>query len=148
MSEFLVVQSKEVSPTEVMDLRVMAGSTAGNVDIWQDCIEQSLCVVTARDAARVALSGYAAKGALVGIGFVAGNRRHVELTDLTVHREYQQQGIGQRVGREMLAFALDQDIRYISLTYDKEIPWLKQWYKREGFKKINFAMWHRSSLNL
>lgn len=129
-------QKKLLRPTEIMDVRMMAGSEPDTLEIWEDCIRESLCIVTARDTRK----------ALVGIGFVTGNRRHSQLVDLTVHRDYQEQGIGAKIGQQMLDFTLERDTRYIGLTYDTEKPWLKDWYEKAGFMVINFAMWYKGSV--
>lgn len=142
MSEVSVLEVEyerggDVRPTEIMDLRTMAGSTAETIDVWEDQLSRSLCVITARDVAR---------GSLVGIVFVLGSKRHMNIVDLTVHRDYQRQGIGNRIGDELEVFIAEQQPTYLGLTYDKEKPWLKEWYEQRGFRSIDFAMWHTSSL--
>lgn len=128
-----------VSPTEIMDLREMAGSEPRTLDVWRDNIRESLAVVGARDVPR---------GALVGVGFVIGNRSHASLVDLSVHRAYRRLGIANRIGDELLKFVLDRETEFIGLTWDKSQPWLHDWYKSRGFRDIDFAMWHVSSLKL
>ncbi len=125
--------NSDVTANEIVALR---GEQAGQT-VWDDCIRESLCVVTARD-----------KGSneLLGIGFLVGNSRHGELVDLVVKPEARKHGIGARIVDEIISFAKNKGIRYFGLTYDKSFPWLKGFYERHGFQLIDFAMWHKTSL--
>ena len=134
----MVRRDAPVKGDEVFALRNAMGITAETPDVWQQCIDQSLCTATARDN----------QGRLLGIGFVVGNSRHVQLVDLSVHPEARQLGVGASVGRELLNYVSENKIRYVGVTWNKSAgPWLHDWYERAGFVDIDFAMWHRDSLN-
>ena len=83
---------------------------------------------------------------LVGVGMLVGNQRHAELVDGTVHPDFRRQGIGRVILSERIAFAREEQIRYVGLTHDERSPWLKEYYERHGFKPIGFAMWLSDSL--
>ena len=84
---------------------------------------------------------------LVGIAMVAGNQRHAELVDATVHTDVRQRGIGRMMMERLVDYVREENIKYVSLTYDKTKPWLKDGYSQHGFESINFAMWHKDSLD-
>jgi GNAT superfamily N-acetyltransferase len=120
---------------EVTDLRAISGWDH-YVEEWEDCLEQNLLNVSARTE----------EGEVVGVGFLCGNQRHAELVDLVVHPDYRKQGIGRRIAKIVIDYATGQEIKYFGLTFDKNYPWLKGFYESEGFRSINVAMWHESSL--
>jgi len=62
-----------VTPEEIIAVREQI---SGDVDVWRQCIAQSFCIVTARDTI---------DEKLLGIGFLAGNSRHCQIVDLSVH---------------------------------------------------------------
>ena len=120
---------------EVIDLRELSGWDHDKSE-WELCLRQNLLSVSARND----------ENEVIGVGFLCGNQRHAELVDLVVHPDYRKQGVGREISRKIIDYALDQKIKYFGLTYDKSFPWLKGFYESEGFKLIDFAMWHESSL--
>ena len=124
-----------VTPEEIVAVRE---ERPGNEQVWSNCLKESLCVVTARDAAT---------DKLLGIGFLVGNSRHGQLTDLSVHSSARQHGIGARIVKEIVTYAKQRGIKYFGLTYDTTSPWLKGFYEKHGFKKIDFAMWEKDSID-
>jgi ribosomal protein S18 acetylase RimI-like enzyme len=137
--EIFIERSKAVEPAEIVGLRAADGPDAilETEGIWRECVDQSLCTVTAREPAT---------NELIGIGFVIGNLRHAQLVDLSVKPEYREKGIGAQVGKELLDYVEENNIRYVGLTYDKTKPWLKSWYESAGFEEIDFAMWLKRSI--
>jgi len=121
---------------EVVQLRKASGWDH-DLSEWQASLKQNLINVSARDE----------QGKVVGVCFLCGNQRHAEMTDLVVHPDYRQKGIGRQLFRVVASWALEHKIKYLSLTYDKDYPWLKDLYESEGFQSIDFAMWHTSSLD-
>src|SRR5438045_1188446 len=79
---------------------------------WSVCLKQNLLNVSARDN-----DGY-----VVGVGFLCGNQRHAELVDLVVHPEHRRGGIGREIAQLIINYALKENIRYLSLTYDTKAP--------------------------
>lgn len=134
---FELVTNRSVSPQEILDVR-QEEATPESLDVWQKCIDQSLFVVGVREQETQRL---------VGIGMVAGNQRHAEIVDGTVHPDFRQQGIGKVLLTERIAFTRQEQIRYVGLTHDENSPWLKEYYERYGFKSIGFAMWLSDSLD-
>lgn len=120
---------------EVADLRANCGWDH-DINEWETCLEQNLLNVSARND----------DGEVVGVGFLSGNQRHAEIVDLVVHPDYRKQGIGRKIFRILTTHALDSGIKYLGLTYSTESPWLKDFYASEGFEQIDFAMWHKSSI--
>ena len=120
---------------EVIKLREVSGWDH-DLQEWKKCLQQNMLNVSARTDT----------GEIVGVGFLAGNQRHAELIDLVVHPDHRRQGIGRKISRVIITHALEEQIKYFGLTYDKNSPWLKDFYKSEGFEPIDFAMWHKSSI--
>jgi ribosomal protein S18 acetylase RimI-like enzyme len=134
MSETKFEINGAVTPEEIVAVRE---EKPGNEHVWRNCLKESLCIVTAREAS---------SNRLLGIGFLVGNSRHGQLTDLTVHSSVRQEGIGARIVEELVAYAKQKGIRYFGLTYDTSKPWLKRFYEKYGFKVIDFAMWEKDSI--
>ena len=132
----MIAIDQAITAQEVADLRRASGWDHDTQE-WEQCLEQNLINVSARDD----------EGKLVGVGFLTGNIRHAELTDLVVHPDFRHQGIGRSISKIIIDYATDHNIKYFGLTYDKNFPWLKDFYETEGFELIDFAMWHSSSLN-
>lgn len=128
--------SKEVEPREIIELRQPGDKESS--DMWARAIDLALCVAVARDSADA--------NKLIGIGFVVGNNRHAQLVDLIVHQDYRQQGIGGKLIDMRLEFCRQQDILYVSNTFDPSKQWLKDFYFKHGFRQIDFAMWQETSL--
>jgi GNAT superfamily N-acetyltransferase len=123
-----------VTPEEIIAVREQ---NSGDLDVWRQCIAQSFCIVTARDTINEKL---------LGIGFLAGNSRHCQIVDLSVHSSTRKGGLGRRIVNELIAYAKQHKVRYLGLTYDKKSPWLKDFYEKCGFTLIDFAMWEAQSL--
>lgn len=130
-----VAIDENLSANEVIKLRKLSGWDY-DLQEWHICLKQNLINVSARND----------NGEAVGVGFLCGNQRHAELVDLVVHPDYRNKGIGRDISRSIITYALDCKIKYFGLTYDKKSHWLKDFYESEGFRVIDFAMWHESSL--
>jgi ribosomal protein S18 acetylase RimI-like enzyme len=132
MGEIAIEVDDSITPSEIMDLQKACGSTAwslGDETMWQDCIKQSLCIVTARNERK-----------LVGVGFLVGNARHAELVDIVVDPEARGDRVGTRITEALIADAEKRGVRYLNLVRDPNQPWLKSYYESLGFAEINFAM--------
>ena len=136
-TDFLVARGGQVTPAEVISLRSTVGWGGGTVELWQACITQSLCILTARNKV---------DGELVGLGFVAGNPRHAQLVDLTVDPRFQRNGIARQLVNEAVVFAQESKILFLGLTWNESAPWLRDFYYSTGFRDISNAMWHHDSL--
>lgn len=125
------------SAEEVITLRTSEGEPQQNAAIWQESIDQALAVATARAVET---------GELVGVCFLVGNMRHAQIVDLYVQPAYRKDGLGGNLLDMCREHALDKGILYLGLTYNPRITWLKDFYERHFFESIDFAMWHKSSL--
>jgi GNAT superfamily N-acetyltransferase len=140
IENYVIAREPNVPGAEVCELRASDSTDEIQIrtpEFWDTCVSQSLCVVTAREL-------FADR--LVGIGFLVGNFRHAELVDMTVHPDARRNGIGRALQQERLAFAQENDITYVSLTWDTSKPWLHPFYVSNGFRDVDFAMWHEDSL--
>ena len=81
---FELITDKSITPEEILDVR-QDPMDARALEVWQKCIDQSLFVVGVREIN---------SQRLVGVGMLAGNQRHAELVDGTVHPAFRQRGIG------------------------------------------------------
>jgi GNAT superfamily N-acetyltransferase len=125
----------ELTPNEILDLRKINGWDHDEGE-WEKCLDQNIINVSVRND----------EGKVIGVGFLCGNQRHAELVDLVVHPNYRKQGIGRKIVKFIIDYVLKHKIKYFGLTYNKNYSWLKEFYKSEGFQSIDFAMWHKSSL--
>jgi len=89
---------------------------------WMSCLQNSLAVV-----------GVAGCSRLIGIGFLAGNRRHGVLCDLAVHPDHRSQGIGAAIVLERMRIAGELQIPYLYTALSDENP-LRHMYERLGFE--------------
>ncbi len=121
----------DVRPQEIMDLRGSVGWDIENEAVWEQCLAQALCWVTARDGAT---------SQLVGIGFLVGNARHAMLVDMSVHPKVQRHGIGRRLQAERIAYAREHKVRYVTLNVDDSKPWLRRFYETMGFETATDCM--------
>lgn len=135
MKNISVSIDENLTAEEVIGLRAASGWDADLAE-WCDSLSQNLVKVSVRDAS----------GQVLGVGFLTGNIRHAEITDLVVHPDYREQGIGEKILTSLISQAKLKQIKYLGLTYDKNFPWLKEFYEKHGFKSIDFAMWHTDSL--
>lgn len=125
----------KLTVSDVISLRKLNGWDHDEAE-WQACLQQNLINVSARNEKRE----------VVGVGFLCGNQRHAELVDLVVHPDFRKHGIGRGICEVVINYALENGIKYFGLTFDKKNAWLKDFYESEGFRQIDFAMWHESSL--
>lgn len=125
----------QVTAEEIMAVRE---DYAGDAATWRRCISESMCVATVRDSVN---------HELLGVGFLVGNSRHVSLVDLTVHSSARELGIGGKIVDTLIEYAKSREVKFFGLTYDTNSPWLQGFYERHGFQLIDFAMWHKDSLN-
>jgi ribosomal protein S18 acetylase RimI-like enzyme len=132
---YTLFDDKSVTPEEILEVRDEQINPE-EVDVWQKCIDQSLRVVGVRDGEK----------RLVGVAMLAGNQRHAELVDGTVHPDVRELGIGRVLIERLVEIAREEKIKYVGLTFDKTQPWLKEAYERHGFVTIDFAMWLKDSL--
>lgn len=135
-SNIVISRDSSVSAHEILKLRDIKDSQNKTLQMWEKCIKQSMCTVSAREEANE----------LIGVGFIVGNARHGELVDLFVHPSYRQHGVAAGVVNELLSFTKEKGILYVGLTYDKNNKWLKSFYEKHGFESIDFAMWQKDSL--
>lgn len=135
MDNLVIGVDNKLAAREVVALRQASGWDA-DLDEWDKCLKHNLANITARDST----------GKLIGAGFLTGNARHAEVTDLVVLPEYREHHVGSSILEEIIKAAKNMQIKYLSLTYDKNFPWLKEFYEKHGFQSIDFAMWHKDSL--
>jgi GNAT superfamily N-acetyltransferase len=139
MSEVAVGLDSVVTASEIVEYQKRCGSTGwgvGTVEMWDSCIQQSLCIASGRD-----------KGELVALGFLIGNVRHAEPVDVSVLPEYRNQDLGRQIMRSLMDHAIALNIAYVNLIHDPAKPWLADYYNKLGFHKIDFAMTHERSFN-
>lgn len=136
--DILIEREGAIEPREIMALRAAVDWGVEDADVWSTCLRQSLCVVSARELAT---------NDLIGVGFLVGNARHAQLVDMVVHPRFQRRGLARRLQQERIDFALANNIRYLSLTWDASKPWLRAFYESMGFRQVDNAMWHETSLD-
>lgn len=127
----------EVFAQEVISLRELEYGSQQDEKTWQECINHALTVATARNTDT---------NELIGIAFVIGNARHAQIVDMVVHPDYRKDGLGGNLLDMCIEFIRERGILFAGLTYDKNHPWLKDFYAEHGFQEIDFALWLEDSL--
>jgi len=112
----------KIKAHEVLALRSLVGWDGGDLDVWNSCLADSLdvCGVRSED------------GTLIGIGFLAGNKRHAVLCDLCVHPEHRGRGIALAILARRMLFAISLPVPYIYTSLAPENR-LKPVYEALGF---------------
>lgn len=124
-----ISSSRRLNPLEIQALRQSVAWEPGRVEVWQRVLDRALHVSSASVDDR-----------LVGIGFLIGNERHATLCDLCVAPDMQSKGIGRSIVNSLIDQACNQEIPYVTLTYDEQSPWLAHFYASCGFAPVNNAM--------
>jgi ribosomal protein S18 acetylase RimI-like enzyme len=127
---FEFVAKDSITPSDVIYIRE-EDDTPEQRELWQQCLDESLYVIGVKEMST---------DQLVGIGFVAGNARHAELVDGTVHTQYRRRGIGRALIADRLAFVTTRAIPYVTIQFDVSKPWLRAYYESCGFSSIDYAM--------
>jgi GNAT superfamily N-acetyltransferase len=113
---------------DVIALRASVGwfeqdDASSSIERWQACLQDSLCVQgVIEDSSQ----------SLVGIGFIAGNRRHGVLCDLTVHPNHQLKGLARALLYARLHEAKMFGVPYLYTSLSQENT-LKSLYLELGF---------------
>jgi GNAT superfamily N-acetyltransferase len=112
----------KIKAHEVLALRSFVGWDGGDLDVWNSCLSESLevCGVRADD------------GTLIGIGFLAGNRRHAVLCDLCVHPDHRGRGIALAILARRMIYARDMPVPYLYTSLAPENR-LRSVYESLGF---------------
>jgi len=119
---YVFVERESMSVSEVVALRESVGWTNNNEQEMSDCLRDSIDVCGVRDQ----------NGALIGIDFLAGNRRHAVLCDFSVHPDHQGQGIGRAILQQRLRKLDELKIPYLYGSLSNENS-LRRMYEDAGF---------------
>jgi len=114
---------------EVIDLRSKSGwGTEKNTELWQRVINDSIAAIGVRDDT----------SELVGVGFLAGNPRHVVLCDFIVNPDHRGIGLGRAILNKRVNLADQLEIPYL---YTNLAPTnrLQTYYEELGFVATGHA---------
>jgi GNAT superfamily N-acetyltransferase len=126
---FELSHRRDIDIEHIRSIRESVGWDPDIADVWQRTLETALDVTTAWDGDN-----------MVGVGFLVGSPRHAVLCDIAVSPTHQKQGIGRAVVEELINAAQEQQIKYVTLTFAEDRPWLKDFYGSLGFRSIDDAM--------
>lgn len=121
---YAFADSARLDGRELAALRESVGWEGRELDRWRENIERSLAVVSVREPA----------GALVGVGFIAGNLWHAVLCDLTVHPEHQGRGLGRALLDERMRIITELDIWYVYTTLASSNRLRERYIRHWGFQ--------------
>jgi GNAT superfamily N-acetyltransferase len=128
-SPYEVSLDRHIDPAEIQALRTSVGWDPDDAEVWQCILETALTVASVRQSQE-----------LMGIGFLVGSSRHAVLCDVAVRPQVQKEGIGGSIVDSLLQQAQDQRIKYVTLTFNEQSPWLEDFYRKHGFVSIDNAM--------
>lgn len=120
---------RHINPEEIQALRISVEWGSDETEVWRSTIETALAVASVRRNHK-----------LIGIGFLVGGPRHAVLCDVAVHPKVQTEGIGGNIVDALVQQAKDQRIKYVTLTFNEQSPWLEDFYRKYGFVSIDNAM--------
>lgn len=124
-----LTHGRDFDVTLIQTIRESVGWLPDSTEIWQQTMGSALDVVSAWDGDKV-----------VGIGFLVGSPRHAILCDIAVSPEHQKRGIGREIAQILIHTAQELKIKYVTLTFAEDKPWLVDFYGSLGFRSIDNAM--------
>lgn len=132
MSNVTVEVGAVVTGAQIVELQARCGSTGwglGTEEEWDDAIQRAVGVAVARRDSE-----------LVGVGFLSGNRRHCEMSDVAVQIDARGDGVGRRIVEQLVRRSDEVGVRYLTCVRAPDQPWLEGFYASFGFEPIDFAL--------
>lgn len=122
MGSIEIQRNANITPEEVEELRQAIGWNP-NIGKYQQVLKQSYAYFSIRNEKKlIAFARVISDGILYSF-----------IVDLTVHSDFQRQGIGKHLVKHIITELKKDDIQYIQLTFYKE---LEPFYKECGFEII------------
>lgn len=126
---FELSDTRDISPALIQGIRESVGWDGDTPEVWEETLRSALEVASAWDSDK-----------LIGVGFLIGSPRHAVLCDIAVSPDWQQEGIGREIAQQLLDVANEKEIKYVTLTFDDQKPWLADFYASLGFAGTDNAM--------
>ncbi|KKQ77441.1 MAG: acetyltransferase [Parcubacteria group bacterium GW2011_GWC1_38_6] len=112
-------------------------------DVWED--RKNLKRKIKRDPESILLA--ISNNKIVGCIFIVEDGWNAFLWRLSVRKKYRRQGIGKMLIQKAEEIIRKRGIKESSIFVDTKNDYLKQWYKKQGYRKTSDYTFHYKKLN-
>lgn len=128
--EFHESADKRIDADEINELRTSIGWVPRSAEKWEDILAKSSFVYSFWDRGRLAGMGRLLEDGVTGV-----------LYDITVHRNYQGKGLGNRIMERIISEARNRKCSSLVLFMDEQNEeFLVRFYEKSGFERSKTGM--------
>ena len=126
---YIVKIGKEINISNVNEILNLVGWGEYTPEQWKIVIGKSTFMVEVLH-----------QNQTIGFVRVVGDTRMCMIYDVCVHPDYQKQGVGTLLMKEVLKYVEANDFAVVNLFYDRDNKGLDNFYRKFGFESIPNAM--------
>ena len=126
---YIVKIGKEINISNVNEILNLVGWGEYTPEQWEVVIDKSTFMVEVLH-----------QNQTIGFARVVDDTRMCMIYDVCVHPDYQKQGVGTLLMKEVLKYVEANDFAVVNLFYDRDNKGLDNFYRKFGFESIPNAM--------
>lgn len=126
---YIVKIGKEINISNVNEILNLVGWGEYSPEQWKIVIDKSTFMVEVLH-----------QNQTIGFSRVVDDTRMCMIYDVCVHPDYQKQGVGTLLMKEVLKYVEANDFAVVNLFYDRDNKGLDNFYRKFGFESIPNAM--------
>ena len=126
---YIVKIGKEINISNVNEILNLVGWGEYTPEQWKIVIDKSTFMVEVLH-----------QNQTIGFARVVDDTRMCMIYDVCVHPDYQKQGVGTLLMKEILKYVEANDFSVVNLFYDRDNKGLDNFYRKFGFESIPNAM--------
>lgn len=126
---YIVKIGKEINISNVNEILNLVGWGEYTPEQWKIVIDKSTFMVEVLH-----------QNQTIGFSRVVDDTRMCMIYDVCVHPDYQKQGVGTLLMKEILKYVEANDFAVVNLFYDRDNKGLDNFYRKFGFESIPNAM--------
>lgn len=126
---YIVKIGKEINISNVNEILNLVGWGEYTPEQWKIVIDKSTFMVEVLH-----------QNQTIGFARVVDDTRMCMIYDVCVHPDYQKQGVGTLLMKEILKYVEANDFAVVNLFYDRDNKGLDNFYRKFGFESIPNAM--------
>lgn len=126
---YIVKIGKEINISNVNEILNLVGWGEYTPEQWKIVIDKSTFMVEVLH-----------QNQTIGFARVVDDTRMCMIYDVCVHPDYQKQGVGTLLMKEVLKYVEANDFAVVNLFYDRDNKGLDNFYRKFGFESIPNAM--------
>lgn len=126
---YIVKIGKEINISNVNEILNLVGWGEYTPEQWKIVIDKSTFMVEVLH-----------QNQTIGFERVVDDTRMCMIYDVCVHPDYQKQGVGTLLMKEVLKYVEANDFAVVNLFYDRDNKGLDNFYRKFGFESIPNAM--------